>query len=331
MNAAPKSRAHLVERAVEAMAGRSVPAPPAPGEGGAPPAQPQPAPAPALTRPAAVAQATQGGQATQGAAVLEPPPAPAPPPADIQPISVETLVKAGLVVAPGGTARSRLSEEIAVIQHGILRTVKATRATDGRCPRIVMVTSARPGEGKTFMSLNLAASLANSGTRPVVIVDVDGKHMSISHLLGHDLTPGLRILAAEPARPPASMLIPTAIKRLSLLSYGPVPSDLPGIPPGQLVTAALLRLAAALPDHLLVLDTPPCLSTSDPGALAPIVGQVLMVVEAERTQRSEVEAALDMVDSCPTLQLVLNRAVLTANDTFGAYGGYSAYGAYPGS
>jgi hypothetical protein len=38
-----------------------------------------------------------------------------------------------------------------------------------------------------------------------------------------------------------------------------------------------------------------------------------------------------MVDSCPTLQLVLNRAVLTANDTFGAYGGYGAYAAYPGA
>jgi receptor protein-tyrosine kinase len=137
------------------------------------------------------------------------------------------------------------------------------------------------------------------------------------------------MLAADPARPPATMLIPTAIRRLSLLSFGPLPNSIPSIPPGQLVAAALLRLAAALPEHLLVLDTPPCLSTSDPGALAPIAGQVVMVVEAERTQRSEVEAALDMVDSCPTLQLVLNRAVLTANDTFGAYGGYSAYAAYP--
>ncbi len=323
MNAEPRSRAHLVERAVEAMAGRSSLATPA--ETAAPPPPAPPAPPPA--------------QAAAASAVQAPPPQAQPAPAvpgagaatTLEPISVETLVSAGLVVAPGGVVRSRLSEEIAVIQHAILRTVKATRATDGRCPRIVMVTSARPGEGKTFMSLNLAASLANSGTRPVVLVDVDGKHLSISHLLGHAGTPGLRILAAEPARPPASMLIPTAVKRLSLLSYGPVPAELPGIPPGQLVTAALLRLAAALPEHLLVLDTPPCLSTSDPGALAPIAGQVLMVVEAERTQRSEVEAALDMVDSCPTLQLVLNRAVLTANDTFGAYGGYSAYGAYPGS
>jgi receptor protein-tyrosine kinase len=232
------------------------------------------------------------------------------------------------VVAPVGTVRSRLSEEIAVVQHSVLRTVKATRATDGRCPRIVLVTSARPGEGKTFMALNLAASLANSGTKPVVLVDVDGKQGSISQLLGQQDTPGLRMLAADPARQAASMLVPTAVKRLSLLSFGPLPESVPGIPPGQLVVAALLRLAAALPEHLIILDTPPCLSTSDPGALAPVAGQVLMVVEAERTQRSEVEAALDMVDSCPTLQLVLNRAVLTANDTFGAYGGYGAYGAY---
>jgi receptor protein-tyrosine kinase len=260
------------------------------------------------------------------------PPAPLPPPSapsSLPPITIETLGKAGLVVAPLGTARSRLSEEIAVVQHSVLRTVKATRAADGRSPRIIMVTSARPGEGKTFMSLNLAASLANSGTRPVVLVDVDGKHMSISHLLGHADTPGVRVLAADPTRLPTQLLVPTEIKRLSLLSFGPVPGHVPAIPPGQLVGSALQRLAAALPEHLIVLDTPPCLSTSDPGALAPIAGQVLMVVEAERTQRSEVEAALDMVDSCPTLQLVLNRAVLTANDTFGAYGGYSAYSTYP--
>ncbi len=310
MNAGPRSRSHLVERAVEAMGGQTPP----PGAFTPPPPPPRP--------PGGGIGSGPGGGGE---------PRPTPDQTAIEPISIETLGAAGLVVAPFGAVRSRLSEEIAVVQHAVLRTLKTTRATDGRCPRIIMVTSARPGEGKTFTSLNLAASLANSGTRPVVLIDVDGKASSVSQMLGHGETPGLRILAAEPARAPASLLVPPAIKRLSLLPYGPLPPSMPGIPPGQLIAAALLRLAAALPVHLIVLDTPPCLSTSDPGALAPMVGQVLMVVEAERTQRSEVEAALDMVDSCPTLQLVLNRAVLTANDTFGAYGGYGAYAAYPGA
>lgn len=312
MNAAPKSRAHLVERAVEAMTGRSA-APATPDTLAAPPPPPPPPP-PTGPGPGA---GPGGG------------PGPRPAQPSLPEIGLEALAAAGLVVAPVGPVRSRLSEEIAVIQHSVLRTIKATRATDGRCPRIVLVTSARPGEGKTFMALNLAASLAHSGTKPVVLVDVDGKPGSISQLLGQENTPGLRMLAADPTRQAATMLVPTAVKRLFLLSFGPVPENVSAIPPGQLVVAALLRMAAALPEHLIVLDTPPCLSTSDPGALAQIAGQVLMVVEAERTQRSEVEAALDMVDSCPTLQLVLNRAVLTANDTFGAYGGYGAYGAYP--
>ncbi|HEY8613579.1 MAG TPA: hypothetical protein VIL69_20155, partial [Roseomonas sp.] len=52
---------------------------------------------------------------------------------------------------------------------------------------------------------------------------------------------------------------------------------------------------------------------------ATVSGQVVLVVEAERTQRSEVEAALDLVEACPVLQLLLNKARLTESDTFGAY------------
>lgn len=314
MNTAPKGRAHLVERAVEAMGGMEArdPRPAAALQATLPAATPQPAPA----QPAARSQPAV------------PPAAPATP--AVPPIPMDLLIKAGLVAGPTGPGRSRLSEEIAVTQHAVLRTVKATPSVDGRCGRMVMIASARPGEGKTFTALNLAAAIAGSGARPVVLVDADGKHLSISRLLGHAETPGLRMLAAEPTRAPQTLLVPTAIPRLSFLPYGPHPAGQPAAAPGQMMAAALARLAAALPDHILVLDTPPCLSTSDASILAPIVGQVVMVVEAERTQRAEVEAALDLVEACPNLQLLLNRAVLTANDTFGAYGGYDAYAAPSG-
>ena len=310
MNTAPKGRAHLVERAVEAMGGMEArdPRPTTPPQAAQPAAAPQPL-QPPPAQPAARSQ----------------PATPA-----IPPIPMDLLIKAGLVGGSTGPGRSRLSEEIAVTQHAVLRTVKSTPSVDGRCGRMVMIASARPGEGKTFTALNLAAAIAGSGARPVVLVDADGKHLSISRLLGHAETPGLRMLAAEPTRAPQTLLVPTAIPRLSFLPYGPHPTGQPAAAPGQMMAAGLARLAAALPDHILVLDTPPCLSTSDASILAPIVGQVVMVVEAERTQRAEVEAALDLVEACPNLQLLLNRAVLTANDTFGAYGGYDAYAAPPG-
>lgn len=333
MNAAPKSRAHLIERAVEAMRGgdalegrASVATPPAEE----PVAEARPATPAALsaaTMPVSTTSAAPDAIVRAAEIAARAAPQPIASPATPHIIDRAALARAGLVIAPVGTTRSRLSEEISIVQHNVLRTVKATRSADGRSGRLIMVTSARPGEGKTFISLNLAASLVVSGARPVVLVDADGKQLSVSRLLGAGDAPGLRALASEVGRSPASLLIPTEIKRLSLLPYGPALADGPAIPPGQALTSALLRLTAALPDHLIVLDTPPCLSTSEPSVLAPIAGQVVMVVEAEKTQRNEVEAALDMVEACPTLQLVLNRATLTSNDTFGAYGGYDTYGA----
>ena len=75
-------------------------------------------------------------------------------------------------------------------------------------------------------------------------------------------------------------------------------------------------------DRLLVLDAPPCLSTSDPAVLAPVVGQILFVVEAERTQRDEIEASLDLLQACPTIALVLNKQQISSRYTFGAYSSY---------
>ena len=101
------------------------------------------------------------------------------------------------------------------------------------------------------------------------------------------------------------------------------------MPPGTTVAAAIQRLAALLPQHVIILDAPPCLSTSDPEQpRARRRARSLLVVEAERTQRSEVEAALDMVEACPILQLMLNQTRLNSTDTFGAYGAYGGYGVY---
>ncbi len=72
-------------------------------------------------------------------------------------------------------------------------------------------------------------------------------------------------------------------------------------------------------DRIVILDAAPCLSSSDPSTLAPIVGQILIVVEAERTQRAELEAALDLIQACPAISLLLNKVQVTTSHTFGAY------------
>ncbi|MBY0338168.1 MAG: hypothetical protein K2X11_16255 [Acetobacteraceae bacterium] len=283
------TRAHLVERAVEAL-GRpdGMVARPTPGGGAATETLPRPAP---------------------------PPPAPEARPAEAAPrpvIPAQALLDAGLV--PAGDRRVRQREELSVVQNKVILTVRSMPATPGRNARLVLVTSARPAEGKSFLALNLAAMLAHATPQPVLLVDADGKPGSLSDKLGCGEAPGLRTLAADVTRAPVGLVFPTAEERLSFLPCGRERA------PGQAIAAATLRLAEALPRHLIVLDTPPALATSEAATLAPTVGQVLVVVQSGRTRRPELEAALDMLDACPTLQLVLNQASSGATDAFGAYG-----------
>ncbi|PZW46791.1 hypothetical protein C8P66_10870 [Humitalea rosea] len=282
MSSLTNTRAHLVERAVEAL-----------GAGSASPK------APPVQRPVA------------------PPPAPveAPPPPCI---TLATLRDAGMITAPDGPNRSRVLEELAIVQHQVLRCIQDAPLTPRS--RIVLITSALPHEGKTFIALNLAASIAASGARRVVLVDADGKAGGISHALGVANAPGLRHVPMDPAGRAAPPPVATALERLVFMPYGRAAGS--EVPSGNTMATAILRLASIMPDHVIILDSPPSLSTSDSSALALVAGQVVLVVNAERTQRNEVEAALDMLEACPNLQLLLNRVRLTANDTFGAYGDY---------
>lgn len=318
------SRDHLVDRAVEALGGLdALAAPPRPrapvGAAAAPDIRVSDLP---------VAERPETKRSADGAAPLPAPASPARetaafarPSAPAVPLTA--LTAAGLVALPAA-GRSRASEEVSVIQQGVLRALAASSPADPRS-RVVLVTSARPGEGKSFVSLNLAATLATGGPRPVVLVDADGKRDSLDHLLGLADRPGLRALASETGRAPRALLVPTEIPGLSVLPYGAEVAGARDVPSGPALAAAARGIAAALPGHVVVLDTPPCLTTSDAGSLAEAAGQVLIVVEAERTGRREVEAALDLVDACPTLQLVLNRARLTESDTFGTdAGAYAA-------
>jgi receptor protein-tyrosine kinase len=222
------------------------------------------------------------------------------------PVSHVLLRGAGLAGAsdPG-------REEIAVIREQVLRTVEATGAAEGREGRLVMITSAHNGEGKSFVALNLGASIADGARRPAILVDIEGGAGSLTTRLGLEGTPGLEQLRDKGDI--EGFLRHTEIPGLLVLPRGLVdPSNVQG----SAVASALLHLAGRLPDHIILLDTPACMERSIASVLAAAAGQVVLVVEAERTKRVEVEAALDILDACPTLQLLLNRSALRVSDRF---------------
>ena len=293
---------HLVERAAALLrtgAGLTVPTDSAA-------APPPVAPAPPVGAPAAAAPA----------AVPHTIPSMAPPSLELPRLDIETLKRAGLALS--GRARTRISEEYRITVGRILRTLRATK-TRTEPSNLLMVTSAKPGEGKSFTALNVAASIAQNGLGEVLLVDMDAKPKSLSATMSLTDAPGLYNLVANPTLRIEDTLIRTAIGGLSYLPIGSrdVTASEPGV--SRPVSATIERLRRRFAHHFIILDCAPCLSTSDPSTLAALVDQVIMVVEAERTQRSELESSLELLRACPNITLVLNKVRLTNSYTFGAY------------
>ena len=299
---------HLIERAVERMAELgTLPA------GGSPAAAIEEAARPADRRPPPPAAPPAAPAASSAAPA----------------VGLAALEAAGLAVA--GARRSRVAEEWRVIAGQLLRTLRALPPRRGggagALPNLLMVTSAKPKEGKSFAALNLAGSLALGSLAEVLLLDIDSKPGALSAILGLGDRRGLFDLVADPPPQPEELVLATAIPGLGILPIGCAAAGGPEAVERTVtrpVVAAIERLARHFPNRVLILDTAPCLATSDASTLAPAVDQIAMIVEAERTQRDDLEAALELLRPCPNITLVLNKVRVVTANAFGDYHYYDA-------
>ena len=245
-----------------------------------------------------------------------PPGTPADLPAGAPYLDMAALKRGGLALAG---VRSRVTEEYRITVGRILRALRTANRTGAGAANLVMVTSARPGEGKSFSALNLAVSVAQNGLADVLLVDVDAKPRSLSTLLGLRDRPGLLDLVDQPDLRTEDLLVRTAVEGFSVLPLGTAQAGAADAGITRALATAIERIRRRFTHHVIILDTAPCLSTSDPSTLAPLVDQVIMVVEAGRTQRAELGASLELLKACPNVILVLNKVKLTHRHSFGSY------------
>lgn len=234
------------------------------------------------------------------------------------PIGAEALARVGII--DPAHRRARIAEEFRIVQSKLLREAFGGNGVAAN-PRgnVVLVTSALQGEGKSFVSLNLAAGIARQGDRRVLLIDADVKATSIGQLLGASTLPGLLDLARSADRNLEEFIIPTAADNLDLLPLGSGVEGSAEIFASKRMADVLDGLSRRYPDRLIILDSSPCLSSSNPHALAPFVGQIVLVVSAGSTQQGDIEAALDLVRHCPHVSLLLNKIAPWNMHSFGSY------------
>jgi len=243
-------------------------------------------------------------------------PAPGEPPSGAPFLDMAALKRGGLALAG---VRSRVTEEYRITVGRILRGLRSANRAGPGTANLVMITSARPGEGKSFSALNLAVSVAQNGLSDVLLVDVDAKPRSLSTLLNLRDRPGLLDLVDQPDLRAEDLLVRTAVEGFHVLPLGTARAGAADAGVTRALATAIERIRRRFTQHVILLDTAPCLSTSDPSTLAPLVDQVIMVVEAGRTQRAELGASLELVKACPNITLVLNKVKLTHRHSFGSY------------
>lgn len=217
------------------------------------------------------------------------------------------LRKVGLI--DWAVGRARATEDFRIIKRQLLQ--RAVTDSDDRTVRrnLIMVTSARPREGRTFTALNLAISIAMEPDRQVLLVDACDNENSIQSIFKETTAAcGWLDLMTDPGLDIGDALLATDIPRLSVMLPGGKLRHGAELLASDRMQRLLETLADRYHDRIVLIDAPPCLVSSDPAALARVVGQTILVVEANTTQQQSLEAAMELLRPCKNTYLVLNKS-----------------------
>ena len=237
-------------------------------------------------------------------------------------ISVDStaLRAAGYLPEPG--KERQFADQYRRIKRPLIDRALSGDATAGD-PRMIMVTSALPGDGKTFTGINLALSMSLERDITVLLIDADVAKRHVSQIFGLDARPGLLDALADERREVAPVIVPTTTRGLSILPAGSRVPNTAELLSSSRMGKLMASLCARDPRRILLLDSAPLLVTNEGAALVKVVGQVVLVVRAGQTPRHAVKAAVGLFDANQAGGVVLNEV---PGGSTGEYYGYGSYG-----
>lgn len=220
---------------------------------------------------------------------------------------------------------SRQAEEYRQIKRPLLvnATGKNRRPVDKG--NVVMVTSAFPGEGKTYTTINLAMSVAIERNHSVLIVDCDVIKQSLSSLFGLENQPGLLDVLEGEEFTLKDVIVSTDVPSLKILPAGQAHDYSTELLASDEMGRIMDEMAARYSDRIIIFDSPPLLMTSQSAVLTSHAGQILVVVEEGVTPQNSVVDAISQLDKNKVIGTILNkRSRLNRGDQYGGY--YGSYG-----
>jgi protein-tyrosine kinase len=247
-----------------------------------------------------------------------------PPEKEVAEINWSNLAELGFV-APGDSNTQSI-EEYRNIKRPIVNNAFGKGSIGINRANLILVTSSLPGEGKTFTAINLALSIANERDRQVLLIDADVARPSVSRVLGIKSGPGLVDYLDGEDMSFSDVILSTNMPGFRVVPAGKLHKHSTELLSSNKMALLAEELSTRYSDRMIIFDSPPLLAATQGDILAKLVGQVVLVVEAERTMQSMVMESVDKLASCDVVLAVFNKANRTSDTDYYRYGyGYGQY------
>ncbi len=184
-----------------------------------------------------------------------------------------------------GDSNTQAIEEYRSIKRPIMSNAFGKGSVGINRANLILVTSSLPGEGKTFTAINLALSIANERDTQVLLIDADVARPSVSKVLG--INPGLGLIdyLEEQDVSFSDIIIDTNMPGFRVVPAGKLHKYSTELLSSDKMVLLVEELSNRYPDRIIIFDSPPLLAATQGEVLAKLVGQVLLVVEAEKLCR----------------------------------------------
>jgi receptor protein-tyrosine kinase len=205
--------------------------------------------------------------------------------------------------------RSNIAFEFRGIKRKLLANSRTQLNNTAITNNLIMVTSALPGEGKTFTAANLALALSAERDLHVLLIDADVIHPSLGTLFDSSEGPGLTdVLNGKCSSVAEAIRRCSDQPNLSVIFAGARDERAPELISSKKAADIFIDISRRYKDRIVIFDTPPVLASSETASLATYMHQAFVVVAAGAANREQVQTALDNISACQNISLIFNKA-----------------------
>jgi exopolysaccharide/PEP-CTERM locus tyrosine autokinase len=222
------------------------------------------------------------------------------------------------------TARRKINEEYREIKRKLLNNAFGPLSKTLPNSNIIMVSSARPSEGKTFTAVNLALSIAAEQDKTVLLVDADVLKPNVLRTFGLEDEKGLMDYLLGEAGQLSDIIYKTNIPKLRIIPAGSSHHLSTELLASTIMNETVNEFSKRYSDRVVIIDTPPLIGINETAILASFAGQAVVVVEEGRSRLQDIQSSVERLNPDMAIGFVVNKSI-TGSES-GGYYGYGYYG-----